>query len=216
MGKEDWYRRQSWTVQDQAEFFDRLNRSRSPYHKAQYLRIQALYLHEAGFSRPALDLLRIVFDKYPEDSELSSSYLQAAEAHAHFGENLSAVNAFREAIVAQRNYPNSHNHCWLEFGYFVVEKRLAHLYSEVSAAFEEFEEEVELLLASDGYKFFATLAIIAESRGEHIAAQEMALKALDLSTVRSSGFRYHPKIGLLRKEDFTLEQELIRLAKRKA
>ncbi len=213
MGKEDWYRRKTWTTLDQSEFFERLNRSRSAFHKAQYLRIQAYILHEAGLSKPALDLLDIVFERYPEDSELSSCYLQAAEARAHLGEIEAAVNAFRQSIAAQRNYPNSRNLCWLDYGYFVVEKNLTNLYSEVFAVFEEFVEEEGMMFASSGYKFFATLALIAASRGERVAARDMAVRALEMSEVKSSGFRYHPKVGLLRKTDFTLEEKLTRLAR---
>jgi hypothetical protein len=44
MEAEDWYRNTSWDESIEADFEARLKRSRGPFHKAQYLRIQASYL----------------------------------------------------------------------------------------------------------------------------------------------------------------------------
>jgi hypothetical protein len=44
----DWYRKTTWSEADQADFFARFKRSRTPYNKAQYLRIQANYLEGVG------------------------------------------------------------------------------------------------------------------------------------------------------------------------
>lgn len=57
MGRDDWYRRTTWTSEDAEAFFDRLNRSRGLESKAQYVRIQALDLEEAGLIEPASSLL---------------------------------------------------------------------------------------------------------------------------------------------------------------
>jgi hypothetical protein len=44
---EDWYRKTSWTTQDQADFFARLKRART-LGRAQYLRVQTLTLYRVG------------------------------------------------------------------------------------------------------------------------------------------------------------------------
>ena len=50
MGSPDWFRRSTWTVTDQQEFRESLNRCRSESGRAQYLRIQAVHLETRGFS----------------------------------------------------------------------------------------------------------------------------------------------------------------------
>jgi hypothetical protein len=48
MSKTEWFRRTTWTPEDEASFRARLKRSRGSFHKAQYLRIQAEHLQEVG------------------------------------------------------------------------------------------------------------------------------------------------------------------------
>jgi hypothetical protein len=82
VGRNDWFRRKTWTQADQDAFFARLNRSRSAGKKAQYLRIQALSLQSAGTEemlRASIALLDQIFEEYPDAVDLAQAYLQKAE-----------------------------------------------------------------------------------------------------------------------------------------
>jgi len=80
----DWYRRKTWTENDEAEFFAKLNRARKD-GRAQYLKIQAIELIETkktGLVNVAETLLNKYFDEFPEDNFNKSSCLsQLGEIH---------------------------------------------------------------------------------------------------------------------------------------
>ena len=74
MSKVEWFRRTTWTAADAADFAAHLKRSRSDFHKAQYLRIQAGHLHAVGvpeLTAVALGLLGQLVTDWPSESQLS-------------------------------------------------------------------------------------------------------------------------------------------------
>src|ERR1700722_5779262 len=64
VGREDWYRRTTWSNDDREQFFARLERSREAFHKSQYLRIQAYCLQLAGLYEDALQLLNLLVERF--------------------------------------------------------------------------------------------------------------------------------------------------------
>ena len=83
----DWFRRTTWSPDDEREFFARLGRSRGPERKAQYLRIQASHLATAAppLHGPALALLDRLLAEYPGDLMLAQVHAQPGASHAAFG-----------------------------------------------------------------------------------------------------------------------------------
>jgi hypothetical protein len=71
---ESWYRRRTWTDEDRAGFFARLRRSRSGFHKAQYCRIQAYELQQAGNYHAALELLDLLMKEWPDDAQKAAVF----------------------------------------------------------------------------------------------------------------------------------------------
>jgi hypothetical protein len=64
MAKAEWFRRSTWTKQDQDEFYARLGRSKTLYNKSQYVRIQASHLQRAGLVRESLELLARIIHEF--------------------------------------------------------------------------------------------------------------------------------------------------------
>jgi hypothetical protein len=62
MSPGDWFRQTTWSAGQAASFFQRLERSRSPFHRAQYLRVQAVTLANSG----ERDNLLVALDRYSE------------------------------------------------------------------------------------------------------------------------------------------------------
>ena len=88
---DDWFRRHTWTDSDRAEFYARLERSRTAFHKAQYARIQAYELHQAGgarYAREALDLLDTIVESWMGDAQRASVHHQRAECLRDLGPTL--------------------------------------------------------------------------------------------------------------------------------
>ncbi len=216
MGRNDWYRRTSWTEADQAEFFARLNRSRSPSNRAQYLRIQAWYLQQVGtpdMLRAAMDLLDRVLKEHPETFDLALVCLQKAECFLALGELEAALEWFRKAMQREREKPNVRTAAALKFAWTVVERGLTDLYDEALAALEGYVElNRRLVFAYERYLIQAVRAVIAEERGYPEMARELARRALEAAAQTHSGFRYHPKVGLVHDTDTAIHARLVRMA----
>jgi predicted RNA polymerase sigma factor len=106
---DNWFRRKKWTPTDRDAFFARLRRSRSTFHKAQYLRIQAVELKVTGSpegTAAALELAEVLLRDYPDPSELAHAHFIRAECLQARADVQGAVGAYRKAIQAQRTQPN--------------------------------------------------------------------------------------------------------------
>src|SRR3546814_13652730 len=102
---DDWFRRHSWTEADQADFFARLGRSRTPFHKAQYARIQAYELRQAGgarYAREALGLLDTIIASWMAYAQCASVHHQRAECLRDLGRDAEAIQAYRETFAEKR------------------------------------------------------------------------------------------------------------------
>src|SRR3569833_1043991 len=123
----DWFRKTTWSESDQAQFFARLQRSRSTAKKAQYLRIQAHHLEEAGSPEllgVALNLLEKVLNEFPATFELAQAYAQKANCLAKLGKFHEAVICYRMAINTEKKFPRWGTRSWISFGRVVVENGL--------------------------------------------------------------------------------------------
>jgi hypothetical protein len=98
----DWFRRSSWTDRDQEEFNARLQRSRGEGNKAQYLRIQAFHLAEAGLDAAAIELIDRLITEFPQKTELASAHHQRAESLAKLGQADSAIAEYRATFQVER------------------------------------------------------------------------------------------------------------------
>ena len=212
MNREDWYRRSTWTERDRDEFNARLKRSRGAANKAQYLRIQALYLAEAGCHEGAIELLDQMFAEFAERIQLAQAHAQKADSLAKLGQTETAIREYRAALQAERDFPNVRTQAWLDFGWFVVEKQLTALYSEVLQVLEEFRDNAGMKLPAIEYRYSAIQSLLADARGERIAAREFSKQALAEASKSHSGLQYHPMIGLVGPERAKFESRLEALA----
>lgn len=212
MSKPEWFRRRTWTDADRVDFNARLNRARGAESKGQYLRIQAWHLAEAGQHEGALELLERLFAEFPQKGELAQGHSQKAASLAELGRVEAAVEEYRAALQAQRDYPQVGTNAWLDFGWLVVEKELTALYEEASAVLQEFREDGGIQFPASEYRYSAIQALLAEARGERSAASEFARKALAEAEKKESGLRYHPGVGLVGSERNTFESRLRKLA----
>jgi tetratricopeptide (TPR) repeat protein len=195
----DWFRKTSWSDADQADFFDRLKRSRIASNKAQYLRIQAWYLEGVGspeLLRAALMLLDKRLAEFPETFELAQTYDQKASCLAKLGEIDKALDCCRLALETERKFPNMRTRAYLQFGRLVAENKLARFFDDALAVLEEMKPR-GIEFPSDIYESFGICALIAAEKGEMEKAAEFAEVALNAAAKTHSGLRYHPTVGLV-------------------
>ena len=197
MGRDDWFRKQTWSAQDAADFEQRLRRSRGAANKAQYLRIQAAHLAEVGLHEAALSLLSQLLRDFPEPGELASTYLQRAQSFIALRNFESAIESFRAALVAEDARPNMRPGTPLEFAWFIVTRERTDLYGEVESLLLRHEGKHGVTFPVERFKCAAARAMVAERDGRLMDARGFASEARNAAKEQHSGFRYHPDLGLV-------------------
>jgi tetratricopeptide (TPR) repeat protein len=192
----DWFRKESWSEADKADFFNRLRRAK-PWNKSQYLLIQAGHLRRLGTEaecRAALDLIDLFFSQYPEQLFKAPAYLARAECEIQIGRHIEALESFRQAFDMERSFPNSKTMASLSFALFVVRTGRTELFEE---AIEVLDELWKSMFPIHEYQENAIRAIVAEHQGDHDRARHYAQKALNAASRTESIFRNHKKLGLV-------------------
>jgi len=202
MDQKDWYRLVTWTNADEKEFMARLNRARSEFNKAQYLRIQALYLQREA-TPPLYDesikLLDILLEEYPQSPEAAGALMQKAQCFEANGRLEEATEIYIMSIEMDQKTSGIKTRAPPEFAQFVVKYKLKPHYKMVVKALSESKM---LLLFPEG-QFIANtaLAIIANEQGRKRKARVFAEKAINASDVKDSGLQGKSDIGLVKNPD---------------
>jgi tetratricopeptide (TPR) repeat protein len=211
MGREDWYRRKTWSAVDMREFYSRLARSRSSANKAQYMCCQAGVLAKVGYHAAAIELLDQVIRDYPERIVIAEAHAQKARSFVALNMLDLAIDEFRSSLDAERRNPSVRTTSCLEFPLYIVRQRLTELYDEALAILDEFADEALLSFPNERYQYATVRALIAAARDEYDSAKEFARIALELETVSHSGFRSHPTVNLVKEIDPEIHERLIAL-----
>jgi tetratricopeptide (TPR) repeat protein len=172
--------------------FSRLRRSRTLYHKAQYLQIQAQHLHRFGrkaTTRAALELLAVLLAEFPDPSQLAVAHLVRGDCLQSLGDVPAALEAYRQALQAQRNFPRVTTLAHQRLAWLVATAPLPESYREALAALEEFGGQYgqgELVPIS--YRTYASKALLHAGLGQVTGARKAAERALRLAEEDQSGF----------------------------
>jgi tetratricopeptide (TPR) repeat protein len=212
MSQTEWFRRSTWSDADREDFNARLQRSRGAGNKAQYLRIQARHLADAGNHAAAVELLNRLFAEFPQRIELAQAHAQRAESIANLGQLDAAIQEYRVALQTERDAPNVRTNAWLDFGWLVVDRQLTDYYDEVSQVLREFRHEGGLRFPAIEFRYAAIQAQLADYRGDKARAREFARQALAEAAKEHTGLRYHPTIGLDDSESNAVANRLRTLA----
>ena len=208
MSKTDWFRRTTWTDADRESFNARLKRCRSAENKAQYLRIQAVCLAEAGQHAAAIELFDRLLREFPDSMEIALAHAERAGLFAKLGKTDDAIAAYRAALQREPERPNVRTGSWLNFGWFVVTRQLTGLYDEAARVLDEFRDEAAFIFPIGEYRYAAIQALLAAARGDQTQAREYAEQALFESAKTHSGLRYHPTLGLVGSKHSTMDERL--------
>lgn len=212
MSSTEWFRRTTWTDADRVDFNARLKRSRGASSKAQFLRLQALHLAEAGHHDGAIELLDRLLTEFPDSIDIAQGHAQKADSLVRLGQTETAVGEYRAALQRERDFPNVRTNAWLDFGWFVVEKQLTGLYDEVTRVVDEFRDVGGLRFPAMEYRYAAIQAWLADARGEKTQAREFAKTALGEAAEEHSGLRYQSTVGLVGSERAAFASHLRTLA----
>jgi hypothetical protein len=194
MGRDDWYRNTTWNSRVEAEFFAKLSRARN---RAQYLRIQAGYLTDAGYPEQALGLYEKFF-AIGDEWQYALAYADKAEAHLLLGDVNAAIVSYEQALEVETARPNIGTRASLDLPYLIASKRLRHLYAR---ALEVLATSRLNAFPVDRYVANGVRALILQEQGRSSVARSFAQAALAASAETKSGFRYHQDLGLVASTD---------------
>jgi len=165
----DWYRRKTWTEQDQKEFFLKLGRARE-YNRAQYLYIQAVELIETKKSdllRAAEELLRKILLEYPDEKIHKSQTLNSlGEIYLTREDFVEAINHFQMAIDFEKEFPNVVSSAKLNYSELVIRANKTELYPKVEEMLLNELNRGEQIFPSKSYLIYSILSVIADFKGD--------------------------------------------------
>lgn len=208
----DWFRRTTWSPEDETDFFARLRRAR-PHNRSQYLRIQAWHLEEAGTREllsVALHLLDLLLREYPDRGQMNQVLHQRVACLKKLGRTEEALKACQDALAAERSFPNVQTSAYLDYGELVLALRKQELYDEALLTLAEFGKSEPFPVLA--YRHAVIRAFIADERRDETMAKEWARRALAAADRTQSPFRHHQQLGLVGDQDHDVEVRLRRLA----
>lgn len=197
MARDAWFQRTTWSEVERADFYARLERSRSSSTKAQYLLTQAAYLAAAGDQArlsAAIELIDDMLARCPYDFHLALAHQQRAECLDALDRTSEAIESFRAGVTAQRAFPNVRTRVALVFGMFCIRRDLVALFEEAEAYVAELSDASPF--PRDTFEANAVFALARAHRGDATAAREAAAGALD-AAARTASVPGHPTLGLV-------------------
>jgi len=190
MSDDTWFRNSKWDTEIAARFEEKLRRAR---RKEQYLRIQACCLR---ISHPevALELLDRFF-QLPDQFDQAQARVDQATALLALGRVEEAITAYELALSREAEFPNLKTSAYIALPSLIVERELSAYYGR---ALEILRGHVHRpVFPSEQFQWHATQAVILQSRGYMEEARHHARAALEAAATKRSGFRYHPRVGLV-------------------
>ncbi|HVT07516.1 MAG TPA: hypothetical protein VHO67_08665 [Polyangia bacterium] len=214
MGREDWYKRKTWTAADQRAFWARFDQSRSAVSKTQYLLIQAGSLLSTGnleLVAPALTIVDRLLDQHPHEAFLSEAHATRARCLAVLRQFDEALSSYRLAFDAQRARRGMTNLAHLEFAWLIVEAGRVDLYDEALQMLDEFSRRAGLF-PLHAYQEAAARALMWSGKGENGRAAAYAREAIAASSKSASPFLHRRHLGGVNDIDQKLQARLFALA----
>ncbi len=193
MSREDWYRNKEWNSDIELAFFTKLKRARD---KGQYLRIQACTLASIH-PKVALRLLDEYFT-LPLARDRTQAYVDRANSYLTLGDVDQAILSYEAALAREAEFPKSLTQAYIDLPYLIVSRSLTAHYHRARELLQAHVHR--LLFPVDFFKWNACQAPLANVQDQKSEAVRYAKAALEAAHKTSSGFRYHPTIGLVSNE----------------
>ncbi|KUY30709.1 hypothetical protein BAS09_02105 [Elizabethkingia ursingii] len=218
MADKDWYRNTTWDSFIEAEFEERLKRSRGAFHKSQYLRIQAICLLDSNDIRIqsiGIKLMERLINDFPTEE------FSTIQGNEQLGDYYLKINDFDKA---EKYFSIVKNHYEIKKTKIeargMAELKLAKTYimaNRVNKYVEAYNICKEYSLTNLSFNstrfYYAELvAHVCERLNKYEEAKQYAKIAIEISKITEPEFKRHKTVGLVNVTDKQLKklQQLIK------
>jgi tetratricopeptide (TPR) repeat protein len=204
MSTDDWFRNATWNEAIASEFEAKLRRAR---RKEQYLRIQACTLARTN---PAV--AHALLDRYFElsdDYDHAQAHVDRACAYIAEEKTEDAVTAYEKALQRESAFPHLLTQAYVDLPYLIATRGMVKHFSRAIELLNSHQSR--LTFPVDHFKWNAAQALILQALGKGAAAAMHANAALAAASRDSSGFRFHPGVGLVSNAFGEVEAQMRRL-----
>jgi hypothetical protein len=194
----DWFRKTTWSPQNEADFERPWKRCRTDWNRFQYLSIQAGHLIAANppLYADGLKLLERALTQFHQPVGIANALgLKARCVHALDAFD-AAVPIYRQALEFEKSYPQARTRLWVEFPWEIVKARKHDLFEE-ALRWLDFPQATDVVFPIDRFQKATALAMIAKYRGDLGSAKVQAEEAFRAAGMSHSPFPNHKKIGLV-------------------
>jgi tetratricopeptide (TPR) repeat protein len=203
----DWFRRTTWTKEDEEEFFQKLKRAHK-HKKPQYLRIQAstlYYTDNYNLLPVAKSLLEKYFSEYPDDKSFRTvAFNLLGHIYRAMKKHDTALENYRNAVEFEKEYPQVKTDAYLNYSELVVELNKTELFKEVKTLLLEQLNEIDL--PKNKYIKAGILSIIYKHENDMENAEYYKKLAEEAANAENSDFRWHRKLGLVETRNELLDK----------
>jgi len=203
----EWYRKKTWTKDDESEFFAKLQRARKD-GRAQYLMLQAYALSETDNKElwaVALNLIQKYFDEYSDDQfEKSGAYGTVGKIYCKMGEYDLALESYKKAVEQEKAYPGVRTGAFLDFSQLAIHQNRTDLFDDIEAVLLDNIEECGF--PSSKYIECEALSTIYKHKNDLERANYYKILAEETANDDDSCLVYYRKFGHGENRDEILEK----------
>lgn len=206
----DWFRKQTWTEQDEKDFFLHLAKSRTEYHKAQYLHIQAVTfyeMHDEKYFDVILSLLDKYFNDFPNEQFFRGDCLHLC-GRIFYDKGLydQAFKYYQKAAYHELQNTSINSGAWLDYTRIIIQLEDIDYYDEAEKIIQNYYELQ--IFPIEIYKSNAILAVIYNYFGDKEKACYYKRLAHEATLMEKNSLRHNSDIGLVGQRDAILEKAM--------
>lgn len=208
---DNWFRKESWSLDDEEDFERHLSKSRSK--RAQYLKLQAWHLSQTlkpELAAPAIGLANRYLSEDPDGIHEVEAHLIVAQANVTLRSKADALSAYRAAVAAEHKKRGIRCSAYLHYAWFVATNGLTEEFEHALQSME-LMEKIDLVFPMAQYKYFGSLALISNALHDADNARRMARDALEAEAKEGPFSRYRDA-GIVKYIDPLIQARIRQLA----
>jgi tetratricopeptide (TPR) repeat protein len=210
MAKE-WYVKETWTKEDEDDFFTRLKRARK-FSRPQYLWVQAkefVKTKKIKLINVAEKLLNIYLTEYPDDSHWKSLAYESLGNIYVIKKNEEKAIEYYKLSADLDGVSNIYTYSYIDYSELVIKNNKKEYFDLVEKLLEKKLKDGRIMFPIYFYKIYIMLAILNRIKGDNNKSIEYLNLAQKYSDMEKTGIPYHQYLGIVNKEDKNFFEKML-------